>query len=766
MKKVLLMCQLFLGTLLMAQVSYTQDWTATGLNSWTSASDGGSFSRNTTASQICGTAGGTIRSEQYYGTSGQFTSPSLTGNNQGLITMAFDYKITDYFASTTGAAIGTIGMIKVEYASAATGPWTTAYTIDATNHVVANTCSTKTITFNPGSGSLYVRFNVISNSSADNYYYFDNVAISQGAAPSCLTPSAVTAGSITTGSANISWTAPTTAPASGYELYYSTSATAPTSTTTPTYTAITGTTRALSGLAANTQYYVWVRSNCTTTDKSLWSPVYTFTTPCTSADVSYTLDFDGVTTPALPSCTTVVNNGTGNVWKTVSAPTGFTGNVLNYSYNTTNPANTWFFTRGINLIAGTSYRIKYKYANAAGTTQYAEKMKVAYGTSAASAAMTNTLVDYPNIITNGVATYDFKDFTPTVSGVYYFGFQAYSALDMNQLYVDDINIDVTPLCTEPTAVVISSITTNSASVAWTAPATAPASGYQVYYSTTNTVPTATTTPTLSVTTTSTPLTPLTPATTYYVWVRANCGSSQSVWTSMTSFTTLALPPANDNCSGAIALTPGGGFAQNAATGTTIGATLTSDTTATTACQTTRYADTWYSVVVPASGNISIETRGVNGSPVTDTVLGVYSGTCGALVSVGCDDDSSTDGNFSLVTLSGQTPGSTLLIGVWNYSSSNNGTFQIAAYDASLSTSEAVKAKNDIKAYPNPFADVLNISNVSNVKSIYVMDVSGKLLKTFDKPEAALQLRELNSGMYLVVLNMKDGSKQTIKAIKK
>ncbi len=85
---------------------------------------------------------------------------------------------------------------------------------------------------------------------------------------------------------------------------------------------------------------------------------------------------------------------------------------------------------------------------------------------------------------------------------------------------------------------------------------------------------------------------------------------------------------------------------------------------------------------------------------------------------------------------------------------------------SLATGEVIANENNVKAYPNPFADVLNISDVSNVKSISVVDISGKLVKTFDKPESVLHLRELNSGMYLVILNMKDGSKQTIKAIKK
>ena len=61
---------------------------------------------------------------------------------------------------------------------------------------------------------------------------------------------------------------------------------------------------------------------------------------------------------------------------------------------------------------------------------------------------------------------------------------------------------------------------------------------------------------------------------------------------------------------------------------------------------------------------------------------------------------------------------------------------------------------------------MNISDVSNVKSISVVDISGKLVKSFDKAESVLHLEGLNSGMYLVILNMKDGSKQTIKAIKK
>jgi hypothetical protein len=170
-------------------------------------------------------------------------------------------------------------------------------------------------------------------------------------------------------------------------------------------------------------------------------------------------------------------------------------------------------------------------------------------------------------------------------------------------------------------------------------------------------------------------------------------------------------------------------------------------------------------VVPASGKITLETDTNTGTALTDTVISVFA-DCTSTTSIACDDDTG-NGNFSKLSLTGQTPGATLYVSVWRYSTATDGQFQISAYDASaLSTSEVSGAKNEIKAYPNPFADVLNISDISKVKSISVVDLAGRIVKTIDNPSSALQLGDLKQGMYLVTLNMKDGSKQTIKAIKK
>ena len=224
------------------------------------------------------------------------------------------------------------------------------------------------------------------------------------------------------------------------------------------------------------------------------------------------------------------------------------------------------------------------------------------------------------------------------------------------------------------------------------------------------------------------------------------------------------PPSNDNCGTPMALTPGATFAQNAMTVTNAVATNTTDVTATSTCQTTRNKDVWFSVVVPASGNITVETDAATGSAVSDMVLSVYTGSCGALTQVGCDDDGG-NGLFSQVVLTGQVPGSTLLIAAFNYSSISEGNFQISAYDGSLATGESIVNENGVKVHPNPFTDFIRISDVKDVVSVSIVDMSGRMVKTV-KPANEINLSSLKSGMYLINLKMKDGSVKTVKSIKK
>lgn len=254
------------------------------------------------------------------------------------------------------------------------------------------------------------------------------------AAPSCLPPTNLSVGNITATSANLIWTESGTA--TSWDIEWGTLGFTPTGT--PTISGATNP-QSISGLSSNTTYSFYVRSNCGAGGFSTWSGPFSFTTACVAENVPYSMDFETAIVPNLPNCTSQQNIGSGNLWTVQSNPGyGFTTKALRYSWNSSNAANVWFYTNGINLTAGTTYRISYSYG---GTALYPEKLKVAYGTSPLATAMTTVLADYSNVV-NDTPNNVFVDFTPTASGVYYFGFNAYSIANQFYLFVDNIVVDV------------------------------------------------------------------------------------------------------------------------------------------------------------------------------------------------------------------------------------------------------------------------------------------------------------------------------------
>ena len=260
--------------------------------------------------------------------------------------------------------------------------------------------------------------------------------------PTCLAPAglSVDPNSITTTSATISWIASTTQATGGYEYYHSASNTPPTAATLPSGSVIAGSTTAnLIGLPSSSTQYVYVRAVCSTTDFSGWSQAIVFNTLCNTSALPYTIDFEEVTIPNLPQCTVKENVGTGNDWETFSNPGyGFTNKTLRYKWNSSNAADAWFYTNLVNLVAGTQYSVSYKYGGS--STSFIEKLKVAYGTTANSTAMTTVLADHPDLNTalpqNNIVT-----FTPATSGTYVIGFHAYSGTNQFYLLLDDIVIE-------------------------------------------------------------------------------------------------------------------------------------------------------------------------------------------------------------------------------------------------------------------------------------------------------------------------------------
>jgi hypothetical protein len=139
-------------------------------------------------------------------------------------------------------------------------------------------------------------------------------------------------------------------------------------------------------------------------------------------------------------------------------------------------------------------------------------------------------------------------------------------------------------------------------------------------------------------------------------------------TTMTGTITILSPLPNDNCSGAISLTPsvpGGACSQTC--GNTYGATAS---TPTSACTGSANWDVWYSFTATQFQHII----NVGGSPQFNPVIELLSGTCGSLVSLACAD-ATGDGGFESLTYSNFTAGVTYYVRIYDFGPTLPGTFE-------------------------------------------------------------------------------------------
>ncbi len=83
-------------------------------------------------------------------------------------------------------------------------------------------------------------------------------------------------------------------------------------------------------------------------------------------------------------------------------------------------------------------------------------------------------------------------------------------------------------------------------------------------------------------------------------------------------------------------------------------------------------DVWFSVIVPASGELDIHTLSID---FADGAMALYTGPCSAPVLVECDDDDGI-GIMPYIYSTGLTPGTTMYIRVWEYNNDANGQFGI------------------------------------------------------------------------------------------
>ncbi|MDD3874986.1 MAG: fibronectin type III domain-containing protein, partial [Bacteroidales bacterium] len=363
-------------------------------------------------------------------------------------------------------------------------------------------------------------------------WVIDNVLID--VMPTCLMPTALNATNITSNSADLSWTAGGNETIWDVKVGYQGFSPHDTMNYLQSQTGLTNNFWTVQGLNPMSIYDFYVKADCDSGDVSTWAGPYNFSTICNFAQAPYLQNFETSSLPQVPLCNSIENAGQGNNWQTIYNPNSdFPDHTLYYLPNMS-PANAWYFTQGIELTGGTTYKIGFRYGN--NTPAWTESLRVMYGKMPNSASMTSQLLDFFSI-NQAVPQNALQYFTPDSTGIYYFGFNCYSAANQYYLFVDDIVVDVAPACQSPVNLLATNITSNSADLLWDASGSASyfeiewgekslQFGYGNYVDVSNNSYSL--------------FGVLTPATQYRYYIRALCnnGADTSEWAGPYYFTTL------------------------------------------------------------------------------------------------------------------------------------------------------------------------------------------------------------------------------------
>jgi hypothetical protein len=295
--------------------------------------------------------------------------------------------------------------------------------------------------------TVYIGFKFHSedgdNCSMDNIRLTPSLACVSG-------PSVATVSNVTTSTATLTWTAPTPAPASGYNWVVVAAGDSATGTVLASGSTAAGvTTASVTGLTANTAYDAYVQSNCGTPNGSgFWVGPSSFSTECNAiTSLPWHEGFEGLGTSVgvdlLPPCWLGTPK---NRWTSEDAPMTYPPvgprSGSNYLYDSYQ-ANDTVFTPNFALTAGQQYEF-YFYYQTAGYNAI-DSIYAMYGNSQDSMTtrIGNVVVQPGN--TNYVKYSAI--FTPATSGNYAFGVKLASNFDY--IAFDDFGLQPVIPCPNP-----------------------------------------------------------------------------------------------------------------------------------------------------------------------------------------------------------------------------------------------------------------------------------------------------------------------------
>ncbi|MGG5508243.1 MULTISPECIES: fibronectin type III domain-containing protein [unclassified Myroides] len=363
----------------------------------------------------------------------------------------------------------------------------------------------------------------------------------------CSQPRNLETEDITENSIDVSWGE--VGNASSYELYISTSNTAPTDTATVVNTQET--THTFEDLEANTYYYIWVRSKCTDTDFSLWTGPLAVSTALVPVDLPYSDTFETAQEYAFRNhgvnkwhIGTAVNNG-GTSALYISNNDGvantYTNSVTQVSHvykDFTIPADAeeleiQFDWRSL----GDSY-------SGDGFTVWAVPVTfeptegVGITTAATRVRLGRSLYEQNrNFVTERLVMNETAFAGQTMRLVFQWKNDSWGG-ENPPAAIDNLKLNYST-CIQPTNLVSDTVTATSIKANWTG--VTGVTNYEVKITTTPAVPAETVAGTTVSTTTHT-FSGLTSNTTYYIWVRSLCSTTnKSLWTGPLRATTNLIP---------------------------------------------------------------------------------------------------------------------------------------------------------------------------------------------------------------------------------
>jgi hypothetical protein len=171
------------------------------------------------------------------------------------------------------------------------------------------------------SGDYYFGVKTTSATTTPWYVSFDDFRLEL--TPACPNPQSLGVTAVTGVSADLTWTS-----FSGLsDIEFGIFGFTPTGV--PTYTGVTSPYN-VGSLSPQTQYSFYVRDDCGGGDYSNWTGPYSFYTLC-GTSTSFTENFDGLVTPAIPNCWTKLGGGSAYTWTSYnySPPNG----VYIYGYS-------------------------------------------------------------------------------------------------------------------------------------------------------------------------------------------------------------------------------------------------------------------------------------------------------------------------------------------------------------------------------------------------------------------------------------------------